>query len=83
MTGFGILKHLFQLCHAVYLTLLNATCFGFLYEAMYNVEGLNKVKSCSKLQNPTMYRIKVKVNFTLEQATKDQKGIRGTALIFS
>jgi len=42
MTGFGRLKHLlFQLCHAVYLTLLNATCFGFLYETMYKVEGGN------------------------------------------
>jgi len=81
-TGFGRLKHLlFQLCHVVYLTLPNDACFGFLYEAMYKVEGRNKVKSYSKLQNPIMYPIKVKVNFTLEQATKAQKRSRGIALL--
>ena len=45
-TGFGRLKHLlFQIRHAVYLTLLNAACFGFLYKAMYKVEGRKRIKS--------------------------------------
>jgi hypothetical protein len=29
-----------------------------------------------------MYRIKVKVKFSLDQATKAQRGIRGIALLF-
>jgi hypothetical protein len=31
---------------------------------------------------PLLLKIKVKVDFTLEQATKAQKGSRGTALLF-
>jgi len=34
-----------------------------------------------QLYNPTTVKVKVKVKFTLEQATKAQKGSRGTALI--
>jgi hypothetical protein len=82
-TGFWRLKHLlFQLRHVVYLTLLSAACFGFLYEAMHKVEGRNRVKSYSKLQNPIMYPHKVKGKFRPRTSHEGLEGDRGIALLF-
>jgi hypothetical protein len=33
-------------------------------------------------QEQTLKKVKIKVKFTLEQATKAQRGSRGTALLF-
>jgi hypothetical protein len=42
--------------------------------------SVRKIKNVSRKNKPV--RVKVKVKFTLEQATKAQRGSRDTALLF-
>jgi hypothetical protein len=59
----------------------------FLLNAALAIANLHLIPQVLILEKETRYplsfiKVKVKVNFTLEQATKAQRGSRGIALLF-
>jgi hypothetical protein len=50
--------------------------------APYRCTGIDYFLVCQLNKKAFVYKVKVKVKVTLEQATKAQKGSRGIALLF-